>query len=140
MNGSDASSGSAGSKSQVPAVVPCTAFSAVAPSAAARVDAHQSKLFGSGISIMPPGPNTRTLNIQPLDQFRPHRGFLVSPIHIAQQCGPLTTYRRDQAARKGAVGSGQVRQILNVSVSARATASIRELNVLPRRAAASCNG
>src|SRR5262249_2227052 len=42
-------------------------------------DAHRSKIFGSGIPIMsPPGPNTWTLNIQPLDQFRPHRGFLLA--------------------------------------------------------------
>ena len=27
---------------------------------------------------VPPGPNTWTLNIQPLDQFRPHRGFLLA--------------------------------------------------------------
>jgi hypothetical protein len=46
-------------------------------------DAHQSKIFGSGISIVSPGPNTWTLNIQPLGQFRPHLGFSVSPIHIA---------------------------------------------------------
>jgi hypothetical protein len=27
---------------------------------------------------VPPGPNTWTLNIQPLGQFRPHRGFLLA--------------------------------------------------------------
>src|SRR5215472_16928663 len=42
---------------------------------------------------VPPGPNTWTLNIQPLDQVRPHYGFQLSPIHIVQQCGLLATYR-----------------------------------------------
>ena len=56
-------------------------------------DAHQSKIFESGISIMPPGPNICTLNIQPLGQFRPHLGFSVSPIHIVQRCGQFATYR-----------------------------------------------
>src|SRR5260370_31842639 len=27
---------------------------------------------------VPPGPNTWTLNIQPLGRFRPHRGFLLA--------------------------------------------------------------
>jgi hypothetical protein len=27
---------------------------------------------------VPPGPNIWTLNIQPLGQFRPHRGFLLA--------------------------------------------------------------
>ena len=27
---------------------------------------------------VPPGPNTWTLNMEPLDQFRPHRGFLLA--------------------------------------------------------------
>ena len=44
--------------------------------------------------MISPPPNTYRLNIQPLGQFRPHRGFSVSPIHIAQQCGPLATHRR----------------------------------------------
>src|SRR5262249_32687860 len=43
---------------------------------------------------VPPGPNTWRLNILPLGQFRPAPRLSVSPIHIAQQCGPLTTYRR----------------------------------------------
>src|SRR5262249_10965439 len=51
-----------------------SAFSALAPSQRPMYDAHQPKIFESGISIMSPGPNTWTLNIQPLDQFRPHRG------------------------------------------------------------------
>ena len=59
------------------------AFSAVAPSQRPVYDAHQSKIFESGISIMSPGPNIWTLNIQPLGQFRPHLGFSVSLIHIA---------------------------------------------------------
>jgi hypothetical protein len=50
-------------------------------------DAHQSKIFGSGIPIMFPGPNTWTLNILPLGQFP----RTVSPIHIAQQCDPFAT-------------------------------------------------
>jgi hypothetical protein len=36
-----------------------------------------SKIFESGISMMSAGPNIWTLNIQPLGQFRPHRGFLL---------------------------------------------------------------
>jgi hypothetical protein len=32
---------------------------------------------------VPPGPNTRTLNIQPLGQFRPAPPLSVSPSHIA---------------------------------------------------------
>jgi hypothetical protein len=51
-----------------------SAFSALAPSQRPMYDAHQPKIFESGISIMSPGPNTWTLNIQPLDQFRPHCG------------------------------------------------------------------
>jgi len=70
-----------------------TAFSAVAPSQRPVYDAHQSKIFESGISIMPRGPNIWTLNIQPLGQFRPHLGFSVSPIHIVQRCGQFATYR-----------------------------------------------
>src|SRR5262249_18728316 len=70
-----------------------TAFSAVAPSQRPVCDAHQSKIFESGISIMSPGPNIWTLNIQPLGQFRPHLGFSVSPIHLVQRCGQVATYR-----------------------------------------------
>jgi hypothetical protein len=44
--------------------------------------------------MISPAPNTCRLNIQPLGQFRPHRGFLLATIHIAQQCGPLATHRR----------------------------------------------
>jgi len=46
-------------------------------------DAHQSKIFGSGIPIIPPGPETWRLNILPLGQFRPAPRLSVSPIHIA---------------------------------------------------------
>jgi hypothetical protein len=46
-------------------------------------DAHQSKTFGSGIPIIPPAPNTWTLNILPLGQFRPAPRLSVKPIHIA---------------------------------------------------------
>jgi len=70
-----------------------TAFSAVAPSQRPVCDAHQSKIFGSGIPIIPPAPNTWTLNILPLGQFRPAPRLSVSPIHIAQQCGLFATYR-----------------------------------------------
>src|SRR6516165_2369952 len=40
--------------------------------------------------MMAPGSNTWTLNIRPQSTLR----LSVSPIHITQQCGPLTTYRR----------------------------------------------
>src|SRR5262249_26969598 len=55
-----------------------TAFSAVAPSQRPVCDAHQSKYSEPLVPPCPPGPNTWTLNIQPLDQFRPHRGFLLA--------------------------------------------------------------
>jgi hypothetical protein len=60
-----------------------TASSAVAPSQRPVCDAHQSKIFGSGIPIIPPGPETWRLNILPLGQFRPAPRLSVSPIHIA---------------------------------------------------------
>ena len=41
-------------------------------------DAHQSKYSETVFRSCPPGPNTWTLNIQPLGQFRPHRGFLLA--------------------------------------------------------------
>src|SRR6516162_3783676 len=56
-----------------------TAFSAVAPSQRPVCDAHQSKYSETVFPSCPPGPNTWTLNIQPLGQFRPHRGFLLAP-------------------------------------------------------------
>ena len=46
--------------------------------APARVQRPSIQIFGSGIPIIPPGPNTWTLNILPLGQFRPHRGFLLA--------------------------------------------------------------
>jgi hypothetical protein len=55
-----------------------TAFSAVAPSQWPVCDAHQSKYSETVFRSCPPGPNTWTLNIQPLGQFRPHRGFLLA--------------------------------------------------------------
>jgi hypothetical protein len=55
-----------------------TAFSAVAPSQRPVCDAHQSKYSETVFRSCPPGPNTWTLNIQPLGQFRPHRGFLLA--------------------------------------------------------------
>src|SRR5262249_33571694 len=35
-------------------------------------------IFGSGIAMISPAPNTCRFNIQLLSQFRPHRGFLLS--------------------------------------------------------------
>src|SRR6516225_3467958 len=55
-----------------------TAFSAVAPSQRPVCDAHQSEYSETVFRSCPPGPNTWTLNIQPLGQFRPHRGFLLA--------------------------------------------------------------
>ena len=55
-----------------------TAFSAVAPSQWPVCHAHQSKYSEAVFRSCPPGPNTWTLNIQPLGQFRPHRGFLLA--------------------------------------------------------------
>ena len=43
--------------------------------------------------MISPAPNTCRLNIQPLGQFRPHRGFLLARSTFAQQCGPLATHR-----------------------------------------------
>jgi hypothetical protein len=59
-----------------------TAFSALRLRSG-QGDAHQSKIFGSGIPIFPPAPNTWTLNILPLGQFRLAPRLCVSPIHIA---------------------------------------------------------
>ena len=70
-----------------------TAFSAVAPSQRPVCDVHQSKYSETVFRSWPPGPNTWTPNIQPLGQFRPTPRLSVSPTHIAQQCGPLATYR-----------------------------------------------
>src|SRR5262249_28688270 len=36
------------------------------------------KYSGAVFRSCPPGPNSWTLNIQPFDQFRPHRGFLLA--------------------------------------------------------------
>jgi hypothetical protein len=36
------------------------------------------KYSGAVFRSCSPGPNTWTLNIQPFDQFRPHRGFLLA--------------------------------------------------------------
>ena len=55
-----------------------TAFSAVAPSQRPVCDTHQPKYSETVFRSCPPGPNTWTLNIQPLGQFRPHRGFLLA--------------------------------------------------------------
>src|SRR5215813_1031188 len=70
-----------------------TAFSAVAPSQRPVCDVHQSKYSETVFRSWPPGPNTWTPNIQPLGQFRPTPRLSVSPTHVAQQCGPLATYR-----------------------------------------------
>jgi hypothetical protein len=54
-----------------------TAFSAVAPSEW-QYSPPIDPIFGSGIAMISPAPNTCRLNIQPLGQFRPHRGFLLA--------------------------------------------------------------
>jgi len=41
-------------------------------------DAGNLPGLGAVFRSCPPGPNTWTLNIQPLGQFRPHRGFLLA--------------------------------------------------------------
>src|SRR6266536_1258480 len=51
-------------------------------------------IFGSGIAIMPPAPNTQRLNIERLDQFRPRREFLSERSPLPRQCGAFATYRR----------------------------------------------
>ena len=67
----------------------------MAPSAAARVRRPSIQNIRERSSDhVPPGPNTRTLNILLRGQFRPQCRF----IHIAQQCGPLATYRGVPAA------------------------------------------
>jgi hypothetical protein len=53
----------------------------MAPSERPVYDAHQSKIFESGI----PGPNIWTLKIQPLGQFLPHLGFLLGCVLINTQ-------------------------------------------------------
>src|SRR5262249_58839992 len=79
-----------------------TAFSAVAPSQRPVCDAHQSKYSETVFRSCPPGPNTWTLNIQPLGQFRPHRGFLLARstllssvarlLHTAREAGQYLRY------------------------------------------------
>src|SRR6266516_2247879 len=54
-----------------------TAFSAIAPSER-TYSPPIDPIFGSGIAMISPAPNTCRLNIQPLGQFRPHRGFLLA--------------------------------------------------------------
>jgi hypothetical protein len=54
-----------------------TAFSALAAFAAARVRRPSiQNIRKRNSDHVPPGPNTRTLNIQPLDQFRPAPSLL----------------------------------------------------------------
>src|SRR5215472_3922386 len=43
--------------------------------------------------VLPPGPNSWPLNIQPLVQFQPAPRLSAGPIRIVQECGPLATYR-----------------------------------------------
>src|SRR5215472_11101753 len=54
-----------------------TAFSAVAPSER-PYSPPIDPIFGSGIAMISPAPNTCRLNIQPPGQFRPRRGFLLA--------------------------------------------------------------
>jgi hypothetical protein len=44
--------------------------------------------------VLPPGPNSWPLNIQPLVQFQPAPRLSAGPIRIVQECGALATYRR----------------------------------------------
>src|SRR5262245_54478060 len=62
--------------------------------AAARLHAPRSKIFGSGIPIMSPQARTpgRLTTSRLISSAR--TAAFCYPIHIAQQCGPLTTYRR----------------------------------------------
>src|SRR5262249_10092828 len=66
-----------------------TAFSAVAPSQRPVCDAHQSKIFGSGIAIMSPRARIpgRLTSSRLISSAAPR------PIHIVQHCGLLATYR-----------------------------------------------
>ena len=57
-----------------------TAFSAVAPS---QRPVRRPSIQNIRERYVPPGPNTWTLNILPLGQFRPAPRLSVSPIHIA---------------------------------------------------------
>src|SRR5215471_17565513 len=50
------------------------------------------KYSGAVFRSCPPGPNTRTLNCQPLGWFRLH-WLSVSLMHVARQCGAPVTYR-----------------------------------------------
>src|SRR5262249_35634448 len=65
--------------------------SLVAPSQRPVCDAHQSEYSDTVFRSCPPAQNTSTLNIQP--SVPPTPRLSVSPTHIAQQCGPLATYR-----------------------------------------------
>jgi hypothetical protein len=74
------------------------ALSAVAPSQ--RPGRRQSiQNIRERYSDYSPGPETWTLNIPPLGQFRPAPRVSVSAIHIPQQCGPFATYRCITACR-----------------------------------------
>src|SRR5262245_60037738 len=65
--------GSTGSARERHGLFRCGAF------AAARLHAHRSKNIRERYSDhVPPGPNTWTLNVQPLGRFRPHRSFLLA--------------------------------------------------------------
>jgi hypothetical protein len=59
-----------------------TAFRSVA-FAAARATPINPKYSGAVFRLFPPAPNTWTLNILPLGQFRPAPRLSVNPIHIA---------------------------------------------------------
>ena len=67
-----------------------TAFSAVAPS---QRPVRRSSIQNIRERYVPPGPNTWTLNIQPLGRFHPHRHFLLARSTLPQQCGSFATYR-----------------------------------------------
>jgi hypothetical protein len=44
--------------------------------------------------VLPPGPNSWPLNIPARWSVPPALRDSVSPVHVAQQCGPFATYRR----------------------------------------------
>src|SRR5215467_266640 len=56
---------------------PCLSWR-VRPLLMAQDDKDKIRYSETVFRSCPPGPNTWTLNIQPLGQFRPHRGFLLA--------------------------------------------------------------
>ena len=88
--------------------------------------------------MSPPGPNTWTLNIQPLGRFHPHRHFLLARSTLPQQCGSFATYRRLSCARRHRFGvlhalkrglhDGSVRALLNGRVHPELNAELNAMS------------